>query len=51
MTFLEKSGKTWLTMRAVFESAAERNRVAEKYRAVEAGRQTLERLAAYLARA
>jgi uncharacterized protein YndB with AHSA1/START domain len=48
VTFVEENGKTRLTMRAVFESAAERDRVAEKYGAVEGGRQTLERLARYL---
>lgn len=49
---LEELGerKTRLTMRAVFESAADRDRVAREYQAVEGGRQTLGRLAVYLSR-
>ncbi|MDE2489974.1 MAG: SRPBCC domain-containing protein [Elusimicrobia bacterium] len=39
------NGKTELTMRSVFPSAASRDEVAEKYGAVEGGRQTLQRLA------
>jgi uncharacterized protein YndB with AHSA1/START domain len=49
VTFEDLGGKTRLTMRMLFPSAAERQRVAEKYRAVEGGRQTLERLAQYVA--
>jgi uncharacterized protein YndB with AHSA1/START domain len=49
VTFEDIGGKTRLTMLMVFPSAAERKRVEEKYRAVEGGRQTLERLARYVA--
>ena len=49
VTFEDYDGKTKLTMRMLFPSAAERNRVAEKYGAVEGARQTLERLAEHLA--
>jgi uncharacterized protein YndB with AHSA1/START domain len=49
VTFEDLGGKTRLTMRAVFPSAAERNRVAEKYGAIEGAKQTLGRLAAHLA--
>jgi len=48
VTFEDLDGKTKLTMRMVFPSAAERDRVAEKYGAVEGAKQTLERLAGYL---
>ena len=47
----EEGGKTKLTLRMVFESAAGRDRVVKKYGAIEGGKQTLERLAAYLAKA
>jgi hypothetical protein len=36
-------------MKGLFPSAAERDRVAEKYGAVEGAKQTLERLAEHLA--
>ncbi|HVK19492.1 MAG TPA: SRPBCC family protein [Fimbriiglobus sp.] len=49
VTFADRGGKTELTMRMVFETAAERNHVVEKYGAVEGGKQTLERLAEFLA--
>jgi uncharacterized protein YndB with AHSA1/START domain len=49
VTFEEVGHKTQLTMRAVFASAEMRNEVVEKYGAAEGGRQTLERLAAFLA--
>jgi uncharacterized protein YndB with AHSA1/START domain len=49
VTFEDLGGKTRLTMRAVFPSAAERNRVAEEYGAIEGAEQTLGRLAAQLA--
>jgi len=49
VAFEEEGGRTTLTMRAVFETAAERDRVAEKYGAVEGGQQTLARLAEHLA--
>lgn len=44
VTFAVENGKTRLTMRMVFESAAERERVAEKFGAVEGLHQTLDRL-------
>jgi uncharacterized protein YndB with AHSA1/START domain len=49
VTFEDHGGKTKLTMRAVFPSAAERDRVAEKYGAVEGAHQHLGRLAQHLA--
>jgi uncharacterized protein YndB with AHSA1/START domain len=48
VTFEDLGGKTRVTMRGVFPSAAERDRVAEKYGAVEGAKQTLGRLADYL---
>jgi len=42
--------KTRLTMHSVFPSAKERNTVAKFYRAIEGGKQTLARLADYLAK-
>lgn len=48
VTFEDHGGKTRLTMRMVFPSAAERDRVAEKYGAIEGAQQTLARLAAYV---
>lgn len=49
VTFVEEGKKTKLTMRMVFDSAAERERVATKFGAVEGLTQTLERLAEMLA--
>lgn len=49
VTFEDLGGRTRLTMRAVFPSAEERDRVAREYGAVEGGEQTLARLAEYLA--
>ncbi|HKY94402.1 MAG TPA: SRPBCC family protein [Kiloniellales bacterium] len=51
VTFVEKGGQTEITLAAEFPSKAERDFVAEKYGAVEGGRQTLERLAEYLEQA
>jgi uncharacterized protein YndB with AHSA1/START domain len=48
VTFEDIGGKTRLTMRAVFPSAAERDRVAREHGAVEGGKQHLERLATHL---
>jgi uncharacterized protein YndB with AHSA1/START domain len=45
----QDSGKTKLTMRMLFESAAERSRVAKEYGAVEGLGQTLDRLGEQLA--
>jgi len=49
VTFAEQGGKTKLTMRSVFKSAAERDEVVTKYHAIEGGNQTLDRLAEHLA--
>lgn len=49
VTFVEESGGTRVTMRSLFESAAERDRVVREYGAIEGGKQTLERLAKHLA--
>ena len=49
VTFEDHGGKTKLTMMMLFPSAAERDRVAEKYGAVEGAKQTLARLAEHLA--
>jgi uncharacterized protein YndB with AHSA1/START domain len=49
VTFADESaGRTRVTVRMVFGSAAERDRVAEKFGAVEGLSQTLERLAEHL---
>lgn len=48
VTFTEEDGKTRVTMRATFPTAAERDRVTQEYGAVEGGQQTLSRLAAYV---
>jgi uncharacterized protein YndB with AHSA1/START domain len=48
VTFDEADGKTRLTLRMVFDSAAERDRAVE-FGALEGGKQTLERLAQHLA--
>ena len=48
VTFEDHGGKTKLTMRALFPSATERDRVVEKYGAVEGANQTLDRLTAHL---
>jgi uncharacterized protein YndB with AHSA1/START domain len=45
----EEGGKTRLTMRSVFPSAAARDRVVKEYGAIEGGKQTLAKLADYLA--
>jgi uncharacterized protein YndB with AHSA1/START domain len=49
VTFEDIGGKTRLTMRGLFPSAAERERVAKQYGAIEGARQHLERLGAHLA--
>lgn len=49
VTFEDIAGKTKLTMRALFPSAAERDRVVKEYGAVEGGEQTIGRLADYVA--
>ena len=48
ITFDERDGKTEVTLRALFASAAERTKHVEEYGAIEGGKQTLARLAEYL---
>jgi uncharacterized protein YndB with AHSA1/START domain len=48
VTLEAQGSQTKLTMRALFPSAEERNRVAEEYGAIEGGKQTLDRLAEHL---
>jgi len=50
VTFAEEGGKTRLTMRSLFSSAAEREEVVTKYHAIEGGNQTLDRFAEQLAK-
>ena len=47
-TFVEQGGKTRVTMRSLFATAAERDFVVKNFRAIEGGTQTLERLGEYL---
>jgi uncharacterized protein YndB with AHSA1/START domain len=47
-TFEDQGGKTLLTMRSVFATQAERDRVVKEFGAIEGAHQTLERLAHYL---
>lgn len=49
VTLVEHGGATEVTMRAVFQTKAQRDEVVEKYGAIEGGKQTLGRLAAYIA--
>ncbi len=49
VTFEDLGGRTRVTMRGVFPSVEERNRVAEKYGAVEGAQQTFARLAQHVA--
>lgn len=49
VTFEAQGDKTMLTMRAIFATAAERDRVVNEFGAVEGGKQTLDRLEAFLA--
>jgi len=48
VTFTEKSGGTEIMLRSLFRTKAQRDYVAEHYRAVEGGQETLERLSAYV---
>ena len=48
VTFEDRDGKTELTMRSLFETAALRDQVIREYGALEGGKQTLERLAGHL---
>jgi uncharacterized protein YndB with AHSA1/START domain len=49
VTFADRGGKTELTLRLIFESNAVRDHLNKIYGAVEGGRQTVGRLADYLA--
>jgi uncharacterized protein YndB with AHSA1/START domain len=48
VTFEDRDGKTVLTMRALFATAAQRDTVVEEFGAIEGAMQTLNRLAEYL---
>lgn len=50
VTFAEEGGKTRLTMRSVFPSAEERDRVVKEHGALEGANQTMDRLAEQLAK-
>jgi uncharacterized protein YndB with AHSA1/START domain len=50
VTFEDLGGKTRLTMRSLFPTAAERDRVVKEFGAIEGGYQTLDRLAEFLAK-
>lgn len=50
VTLTEKNGQTELTMRALFPSAEARDYVVREHNAIEGGKQTLGRLAAYVAK-
>jgi uncharacterized protein YndB with AHSA1/START domain len=50
VTFDEHAGKTLLTMRSLFESAAARDWVVKEHHAIEGGNQTLDRLQELLAK-
>jgi uncharacterized protein YndB with AHSA1/START domain len=49
VTFVEEGGKTRVTMRAVFPSAAERDHVVKVYGAVEGGNQHMDRMEEHVA--
>ena len=46
--FADRAGRTAITLRALLNSKAQRDYLAEHYRAVEGGRETLERLEEYV---
>ena len=48
VTFEKQDGKTKLTMRSLFKTAAERDKVVKEFHAIDGGNQTLSRLAGYL---
>jgi uncharacterized protein YndB with AHSA1/START domain len=50
VTFDKQGKKTKLTMRSLFPSAAERDKVVREHGAIEGGNQTLDRLAEHLAK-
>ncbi len=49
VTFVEEAGKTRLTLRQLYASAAKREYIAREYHAVEMANQTFDRLGEYLA--
>jgi uncharacterized protein YndB with AHSA1/START domain len=49
VTFLDRDGQTEIVLRALLKTKAQRDHVVEHYGAIEGGRQTLERLATYVA--
>ena len=49
VTFENQGGKTLVTMRSVFPSAAQRDKVVKEDKAIEGGNQTLDRLERHLA--
>ena len=49
VTFENHGGKTLVTMRSVFPSAAQRDKVVKEFKAIEGGNQTLDRLERHLA--
>ena len=49
-TFEEQGGQTKLTIRMVFPTAEDRDRIVREYGAIEGGKQTLARLGEYLAK-
>lgn len=49
VTLVERGGATEVTMRAVFKTKGQRDEVVERYHAIEGGKQTLGRLALYVA--
>ena len=48
VTFVAQGNKTQLTMRSLFKTAAERDKVVREYGAIEGGNQTLDRLEEHL---
>jgi uncharacterized protein YndB with AHSA1/START domain len=48
ITLVERGGATEVTLRSVFRTKEQRDEVVERYHAIEGGRQTLGRLAAYV---
>lgn len=50
VTFDDENGKTWVTMRSVFESEDDLKKVVEEYGAYEGGKQNIERMRSYIAK-
>jgi uncharacterized protein YndB with AHSA1/START domain len=49
VTFVERANATEVTLRAVFRTKEQRDHAVEQYGAIEGGKQTLDRLAGYIA--